>query len=369
MLRKGVKWFCALFILPLALAAQEPDINKEKQPNLFSISLGLQHGFIFAHSPLVENTKGANPTGIEIGFNWQRNDAASWDLCNCYPRKGLLLSYYDYDTEILGKSIGASYFLEPNYKIGRRKFFFLKGSAGLAYLTNPFDSVKNPGNQSYSAHLSMHIALGLGISFQLNDHWLINGSANYQHISNGGLSQPNKGINWPTAGISVLYQKQSREYYSGVRSKEKFWKGQPVLWDVAVFGMGKKGTDESGERKRRALIGLNVQGSKQVGRINMLSGGVEYFYDRSLKLRLKRDSIDASASRAGITFGHEFILGNFLFSQRIGMYVFDQSPYYDRLYHRWGIHFMINENWGLGFNLLAHRHVADFIDFRMGYRL
>ena len=97
----------------------------------------------------------------------------------------------------------------------------------------------------------------------------------------------------------------------------------------------------------------------------MLTLGAEVFYDEALRMQLRRDSIHASALKVGLIFGHEFILGKFLFSQRIGVYVFDQTPYYDQIYHRWGIDYMINKHWGIGVNLLAHRQVADFIDLRI----
>ena len=366
------KWmllWLAFYIPASGVMAQEPDsvVAPSRLSNIFSVSSGIQHGFIFAHSPLVENTKGANPTGIEISLGWQRNDKQSWDLCNCYPRKGLLLAYYDYDTRVLGKSVTAAYFLEPNYRLGKRNFFSIRGAAGLSWLSNPFDSLKNPGNQSYSTLISGYLLFGVGMWVRVNNHWWLNGSVNYQHISNGGLSQPNKGINWPTVGLAVRYDKNPRNYFTGSRNKEKHWKDDPLRWDMALFGIAKKSTDEQGNRKRLPLVGLNLQVGKQVGRINMLTLGAEAFHDESLEVQLKRDSVNASAVRAGITFGHEFILGKFLFSQRIGVYVFDQTSYYDSFYHRWGIHYMMNRHWGVGFNLLAHRHVADFIDCRFSY--
>jgi hypothetical protein len=126
-------WLLSQLLIP-TLPAQKNDSSAvlAKLPNIFNISFGIQHGFIFAHSPLVENTKGANPTGIEVNFGWQKSDAIAWNLCNCYPRKGLLLAYYDYDTKILGKSISAAYFLEPNYKLGKKSFFLLKALQDLA---------------------------------------------------------------------------------------------------------------------------------------------------------------------------------------------------------------------------------------------
>ncbi len=354
-----------LFLLMVASAAQAQE--RKKQKSIFSITLGAQHGFIFAHSPEVENTKGSNPTGVELLFGWQRNDQKVWDLCNCFPRKGLLLAYYDYDSKILGSSYTAAYFLEPTYRTSKNSFFSFKAVAGLSYLTNPFDSSKNPTNRSYSTYLSGYLLLGAGLWIKLSEQWWLNVSANYQHESNGGIQQPNKGINWPTAGIALSYQQNPRAYYKGPRKINKFWKDYSIRWDLGLMGIAKRVLDENGESRRLPLLGLHFQGSKQVGRINALTAGVEIFMDRALRLQLKIDSVDASHVRSGVLFGHEFLLGKFIFSQRIGVYVFDQTPYFDAVYHRWGIQYRMNKKLSAGFNLQAHRHVADFIDFRMAY--
>lgn len=343
--------------------------SRAKENDIFSFGIGIQHGFIFAHSEAVENTRGSNPTGGEVFLSWQRNNAAVWNLCNCFPRKGLLLAYYDYDNVILGKSITAAYFLEPAYKLGRNTFFSFKGSAGVSYLTNPFDSLKNPSNRSYSTDFSVYLLVGLGVWFRLNDHLRLNAAVNYQHESNGGLKEPNKGINWPTAGFALSYQKTSPSYYTGLRSKEKFWKDLSPRFDIGLFGIPKRSIDKTGNSRRMLLIGLSGQAAKQVGRINALTLGTEIYRDEQLRVRLKKDSIKASPVKAGILFGHEFLLGKFLFSQRLGLYVFDQTPYYDQLYHRWGIQYQFSRHFRAGFNLLAHRHVADFFDLRIMYAI
>ncbi|HEU4860069.1 MAG TPA: acyloxyacyl hydrolase [Chitinophagaceae bacterium] len=374
MIQYCYKLFLRLFainIITINVTAQVNDSldvsHSKKNVNIFSIGAGIQHGFIFAHSRSVQNTKGANPTGVELSFGWQRNDTETWDLCNCFPKKGLLLFYYDYDVDILGRGVGAAYFLEPYYKLGNKTFFSFRGVAGLAYLTNPFDSVHNPTNQSYSSAIGGYLLLGIGFSYLINKQWWLNTTINYQHISNGGLRQPNKGINWPTAGFSVIYQENPRPYYKAPRSKVKFWKGLSPRWDVGVFGIAKRGTDENGNSYRMPLIGGTMQVARQVGRINMLTLGAEVYGDKSLRMQLKRDSIDASAIRAGLLIGHEFLLGKFVFSQRLGVYIFNQTPYYDPVYHRWGIQYFINKHLGIGMQLKAHRHVADFVDLRLTY--
>lgn len=362
-----------LFVLlgPASAIAQADSSITVKQPykqkSLFSIGLGHQRGFIFAHSQAVQNTRGSYPKGLELILSWQRNDASVWDICNCYPRKGLLLTYYHFDNSILGRGFSAAYFLEPKYRLHKNLFFSFKGASGFSYLTNPFDSINNPVNQSYSTHLSAYLAVGVGFWYRLNPHWWLNASANYQHVSNGGLRQPNKGINWPTAGLALSYQKTSRPFYTGARMKEKFWKDQALRWDAGLFGIARRTLDDDGTSRRVPLVGLALQTSKQVGRINALTFGLELYRDEELRVQLKRDSIKASPVKSGILAGHEFLLGRFIFSQRIGLYIFDQTPYYDRLYHRWGIQYGINRHINLGVNLNAHRQVADFVDLRFTY--
>jgi hypothetical protein len=356
-----------LVICSLTTANAQSDSLPAKQKSLFSMGLGVQHGFIFAHTQEVQNTKGARPTGIEAIFSWQRNDAAAFSLCHCYPRQGVLLAYYDYDVDLLGKSASAAYFLEPTYKISNRVFFSFKGAAGFSYLSNPYDSISNPGNQSYSNHVSFYLLVGVGAWVQLSERWWLNPTINYQHISNGGTSEPNKGINWPTAGIAVSYQPVSRPWYTTTTTQKKTWREFANRYDIALLSTVRRGYDEGGEREHYLVSGLAFQAGRQVGNLSMLTLGAESYHDGNLKEKLRREGLDASPVKAGILVGHEFLLGRFQFSQRLGVYVFDQTPYYDSIFHRWGLQFQITQQFSAGFNLLAHRHIAEFVDFRIAY--
>ena len=358
-MKRLLKYLLSILFLPglHETGFSQPDsasnLFSSKQKRILSLTLGVQHGFIFAHSPEVENTKGAKPTGVEFLLGWRKADAEAWNLCNCFPSNGLLLAFYDYDSEILGQSFTAAYQLEPEYRLGKKTFLSLRAAAGLSYLTNPYDTFKNPTNRSYSTYVSGYLLFGLGIWYGINEHWRMNLSANFQHESNGGFRQPNKGINWPTAGIAFSYVPNPRSYYSGLRHKDKSWKNYSIRWEAGIFGVARKIIDSNGNKHRYPLVGLSFLGSKRVGSINALTLGAEAFTDYTTRRALKLDSLSGSPIRAGIFFGHEFILGKFLFSQRIGVYVFDQSPYFDPWYHRWGIQYQTKHHWGVSLNLLA----------------
>ncbi|HEY0750839.1 MAG TPA: acyloxyacyl hydrolase [Chitinophagaceae bacterium] len=347
-------------------SGQEDSLTNQKA-EIRSYGAGIQHGFIFAHSEAVENTKGSRPTGVELTLSKQRIDSAIWQLCNCYPRRGLLFSFYDYDNKVLGKSVTAAYFLEPVYRLSNRLSFSLKGAAGLSYLSNPFDSIYNQTNLSYSTHISVYLQLGTGLWYRLNDHWSLNTSVSYNHESNGGMKEPNKGINWPTAGLGISYQPDNPAYFRGSRTRDKFRNRLPLRWDITAFTTARRDVDDAGKSNRLMLYGMGVQLAKQIGRISNLTVGIEGSIDEEIKLELKRDTLDASNMLAGLTAGHEFILGRILFSQKLGIYLFDQTPYHDRLYHRWALMYRINQHWSAGFSLKAHKHVADYGDLRVSY--
>ncbi|WP_207493464.1 acyloxyacyl hydrolase [Aridibaculum aurantiacum] len=328
----------------------------------------LHYGFIFAHSEHVQNTAGAHPRGIEIEYVKQKVDTTTWDNCRCYPTTGLSLSYFNYNTPILGHSVTVSYFLEPAYRIGRKGQFRFRGGIGLSYLTDPYDAHFNPTNMSYSTKLGGYLQLGVGAGLQVAPQWLLQAAVNYQHISNGGVKEPNKGINWPTASVGATWQRQPYQLpFYRRRNLNQLINNQPYV-EATVWLSAKQGRQQGGGTARTALGGVNLQVSKQVGRTSALNSAIELSFDNALYQRLVHDSVAGSAVRAGVLFGHEFLLGRFFLSQQLGVYAFSRSPYYNRLCHRWALRYRVNEHWLLGFGLKAHRQVADFIDLRLSYR-
>lgn len=329
----------------------------------------LHYGAVIAHSNAVANTRDARPVGIELVKWRQQRGQSAFDICNCYPRSGWMLSYYQFNNIVLGQGAMAAYLLEPQYRLGNRLHFSMRGAAGLAWASNPYNAITNPDNQSYSTAVSAYLLYGLGLQYQLNQRWSLQVAGNFQHISNGGLRQPNKGINWPTAQLGLQYSSQPVAYYRGARQNDPtLWRGKPWRKDIAVFGMAKRYVNPNGSSSRYPLGGIMLQGSKQVGRTNAITVGTEWSADQGLQRRLDADTAaDGNSIRGGLLLGHEFLLGRFIFSQRIGVYVYQPNPYYDTWFHRWGLQYRFARQWWAGFNLKAHRHVADFIDLRLVY--
>jgi len=335
-------------------------------------------GFIFAHNVHVQNTKGLNPNGFEFEYANLKTDSATHAKFKCYPRLGLSFTYIDFDSILLGKSYSLSYFIEPNYRLGNNLRMGFRASAGLSYLTHPYDEVKNPANQSYSGHVNSFLQLGLGFSYPVSKHVGIYVMANFFHNSNGGFKLPNAGLNYINGSVGIQYFQYSSHLPAYIKVKDSSWKHQPTHIDVSVFYSPKGGYKPDSSSQRKFVLGTSVQIVKQVGNIDALTAAAEIYYDdglRSIKDVYVKDN--SSATLAGVLVGHQFLFNRFTFSQQLGVYVFKQTRKYNdeyenlfhTIYHRWGLNYKINNHWFAGITLLAHNQIADFIDARITYRI
>jgi hypothetical protein len=364
------KWlFIYLFLITSftsrLLAQADSATSSEPIQKVTTVSLLGHYGSIFAHSVDVLNTAGARPVGLHLDVGRQRYGEEAWMKYGCYPRSGLTLAYYNFDNEVLGRSLTAAYYLEPTFPLSERLALAVRGTLGLSWLSNPYHPERNPFNLSYSTHLSAYLSLGASAYFRLTPQWSVVFTGDYQHVSNGGVRKPNKGINWPTAGLGLDYTLRPVPMgRPGKRVRAQDWRTNRPRKDFYVFG-GVQNV-AAGESAHYPIIGAGVTYSRQIARINSLTAGAEAHMDYALREQLARDSLaHLSAVRAGVLLGHEFLLGKVLFSQQLGLYAFHQTPYYPRFYQRWGLLYRFGHSFSAGFNLKAHGHIANFWDIRL----
>ncbi len=355
-------WLILLFtIIQAQLSGQTPDSF------ISNWGLSSHYGFIFAHSKDVQNTEGANPIGFQIEYAKNLIDSNTWNLCNCYPRKGYFLQYMNYDRGLLGSSVAFAGFIEPFFNYKQPLRFSLKGAAGPAWLSNPYHPSSNPSNQSYSLPISAYIALGIGIHYSINKHWQIKTYGHYNHISNGGLKEPNKGINWPTLEVGLTYSPQPLLFPNRSRGKTTQWKSNRHHLDIIGFFSTK--TAKAGEKKRYGIGGVQLVFSRQISSINQLRLGTEWFGDAATRELEQRVNRNTNTQRVGMSVGHGFMMGKFLFTQEFGVYLMRPVNYFRPVYQRYTLWYQFNEHVQAGMGLLAHGHVANFLDVKLGYRI
>ena len=377
-----IKYYSSLLLITtIALfIADNANAQEDSLPHLLakqrSYTLNLHYGSIYAHSIDIKNTAGARPRGFSFEIANRAVDTATWNRYGCYPTSGIMFSYVDLNTPILGSSYTAAYIFEPTFRLNNRMDLFIKTRIGLSYLTTPHDSIKNQTNNTYSTYVNFFTALGVGVTYNLNKHYSAVFAANFFHNSNGGFREPNRGLNYPNISAGIRYSVESNVSPKFRRIKDTTWKADKWNYDAFVYYSPKEGYDTEWQRERKYLLGAGFQTSYRVSGINAITGSAEVYYDDAIGSIKKNLGDNSSNVFVGAMIGNEFIFRKIMFSQQLGFYLYKNTDSYTDIYlqpfgliyHRWGLRYRLQQHWYIGFNFLVHGHVADFIDGRLVYR-
>lgn len=330
-----------------------------------SIGIKAHYGFVIIHSRHLRPVSDSYPFGVEANIMWHYNRERSYNKCLCFPRIGLSLTYWNFDNpRVLGHGLNLLFMVEPFFRMNKKMSFSFRAGLGVSYGSKPYHIKKNPENMSYSTYLSFPLAVAASLNYKINQRWMVNLSANYNHISNGGMKEPNKGINYPTLSLGVDYYFREGSFtpYKAKDWKQKIKKRN--LYYLEFFGTNQR-YDTLGVDKKYSILGLTFRFSRQVSRINAISIGMEAHNDWRYKEKMKREGKNTDHRLAGLMVGNDFILGQFVFYQQFGVYVY--NPYKkEKVFQRYGLLFRFKDFLVAGIGLKAHAQVADFLDFRVG---
>lgn len=329
--------------------------------------LRIYSGSIIAHAKDVENTAGSRPLVFEAEYYKRHLSESVWNLCRCYPGTGFNLAFKDYDNDVLGYGFHVAYFVEYHFFKNLRVSPAIRGSTGLEYNTNPYHKVNNPYNQSYSFYLNAFLQFSFLTSIRINDNLFLDFQLAFNHISNGGLRQPNRGINWPSLGGGIFY---TAAYSPSINRSEQIPEIKECERSFHRVSLNFSAHSKTFEKKERFLIvASDYLFGYRINNLNTLLLGIDYSLDYSLKRHIEYYNLDYSPNRFGVVGGHEFTMGDFGFSQKLGAYIYNEPRLNDLVYHKWSLCYNLYNGFMLGVELKAHRHVAEFVTFNVGFEM
>jgi lipid A 3-O-deacylase len=146
-----------------------------------------------------------NPNSYEIGAQFI---TARWRIA-ATKSDGWLRGYHQFyfsgvaepifrgpENHYFGISTGFRYnFVQP----GARLIPYVSGGVGLGWI----DSTDTFGGQGQD--FTFNVLSAVGVSYKLNDHWKASGGILYQHLSNGGQSDPNPSLNLLGPQVGLTY--------------------------------------------------------------------------------------------------------------------------------------------------------------------
>ena len=345
------------------------DVDSVANTRNYFLSGRIHYGSMIIHSRAIKDIGEAWPQGLELTLGKHNTSQRVWNACNCYPKSGVILGFWDFDKpEILGQGFEAKAFIEPVFGAGNNVSFSIRAGTGFTWLTKPYDPVTNPYNFSYSTHIAFPLLLGVSADVRLSPKLRMNFGLIYNHISNGGLREPNKGINWPTASLGIDFLPEGIYFPEREISDWRKDGTSRMMTSAFLFGTAKQLNHE--ELEKYPIFGAEIRQSYRVSRLSSLSLGIEILYDGSDREEISRQpDFNSDHKKVGLIAGHSFLLGRFTFSQMLAVYLYDPYKANDPVYQRYSLTYGFLKLFEVGVGLKAHRHVADFLDFRVGVKL
>lgn len=360
-----------LMLLALLLTSHEgcaqQAAGKDKAPLLLASSF--HTGWIIPHSRELVDVSTSHPFGLELDVEWLLADERRTRQCGLIARRGVALHLIDFDApELLGHLVALTPYVEPMIRAQDRLHGSVRLGVGLALLDRPHHPETNPRNLFYSSPLSFTMMVNGYLGYWIGKRWEVRGGLSFNHISNGGMREPNKGINFPTWSLGAAYSPRELAVKRPVR--DKAWReDRRRHLQVLLSGTSKNAapTDAGGDPAARPIGGGMVVAGFRTGRLSALGAGTEWVYDSHAAERTGRDGPDVSAWKGALVAGPELITGRVRFGIWFGAYLYAPSWGGDAVYQRYQLSYTIGRGLLLGTSLKAHRHVADVFDVRLGW--
>ena len=341
--------------------------NAQKRFN-HSASIGWQthYGSYLSQSPKADYIKDSYTFFNELYYQQQTSGSKEWQQVNNGPQWGVAFFWGGTGSKkYMGHMMGAYPFATiPLYKTNRFASK-LRGGMGLGWVQHPYDKATNHKNVLIGRHLNGYIGFLWQNELRIFQRLYASAGFSFTHLSNGGSTLPNLGLNVPAVTFGLRY-------------------GAP---EVAVTKTFKKPFDKRGlqyrawlgagikqapwiESKRYGVKTLAGEVSKQLGYSSAVSGGAVLYHDKSLEVHplgipsLKRKG---TYLQAGVYAAYEHHLGKLSIPLQLGTYVWnkDKNP---QLFQNIGMRYKMGAQWNVQVLLKTHMGQADHLQAGIGYR-
>lgn len=355
----------ALFLLKVfQCQAQENDTTVYR-----SFGIHGHYGFIIPHASEIEPVSHTRPAGIELNYSRLSTSYDAWKVFDTFWNSGIQAAYFNFgNPQVTGSSFLLTAYVEPVIVQRKKYILALRGGAGISYHTRVFDTIENPANKFFATAISFPLYVSARINYKITNKTMLALAGNYNHISNGGIKQPNYGMNFPTVSLGMYYYPDElpvlkRKYRNDTGTESGISVITQLLTSYRVIDK----TDIYPEKGAFAL-GFHMRASKQLTRYYALNAGGEIIFDRGIKEILRRENSDLDYKRVALTAGQDFLFGQTVFTQYFGFYVYSPYKAFRNIYQKYELSYNISPLLSAGAFLKAHLYVAELMGLQINLK-
>ncbi|WBV60298.1 acyloxyacyl hydrolase [Chryseobacterium camelliae] len=374
---------CFLVLLSMLCWAQETDSIKGNTS--WAVSTGAEYGTVLPTNIHLESYPNRGYTGYSFQFLKQATGAKDWEKLYNYPQYGIGFFAFDF---LENKQMGSPFAVYGIYNAKIKQWGKLKWSHhinfGISFNSNPFDLENRYYNTSVGSKTNMFISVGTGLYYEMGKHFDLGLNLKFNHLSNGSLKIPNKGLNSVAPQLSLVYYPErvtikrddsvttnnkkynTLEFSVFAGRKDAFYKGERrdeiKLYDGFDYSI--YGTEAFYLRQYSAKsaygIGIGITKDEEYNNTMYVSDSTLYQKKRFSHSQLLFSVIPT----------YRLMIGNLYVNVGAGYYAFKKTTKYDKtaFFQRIGLQYQFTDRLFASFGINAYDfHVANYLEWKLGY--
>jgi len=398
----------------------------------YSFKLEGLYGSIIKHNNHMDNLVKGSTSGFGLSVEWQTDGSAMWHQYFNFPTIGISGTYLNLgNPQMLGKLFAVYPYLnlplvrsegiQVNVKPGAGISFITKYYGNTPHIKGTLDTevtdnqgivktVSYGANSAIGSMLNVFLNLGVNAEYAFSEDFTLSLGVAWQHASNGSIIKPNSGLNMINAYVGFAY----------IPNSEMIRVVQRGLIDDIERRISLETTIAGGIRqldwrdgKFYPAASLNVAAYYPLSNIYKMGIGADLFFDgvygyvnAPLKDEIKDESKYnftfikknefTNKLRAGVSWRHELMFGNFSAGLHLGVYLFNPvknlepydavfanggNPLKKGIFYKYNIDeedgwfftrfvgkYYFSDNVFASIGLKTHLQKAEFIEWGLGYR-
>jgi len=308
--------------------------------------------------------------GVEARFGLKLNDVSdAYNQVYRFPIMGVGFYASTFHEDEIGNPNALFYYFNMPVKFERNKRITMSyiGAFGLSFNFNPFDSIENPSDVFIGSYNNCYFNFSYLFNYHINPNWVVDFYLGIKHFSNGSFKQPNYGINLLLTGVGVSYRPKSVIMPDFVKNVPKFIRHNQ--YNIAIVAGSKNYVADDPNYLK---AGLSINWLRALGYKYRAGLGLDMYYAAQYGQRHDTESTFANSMSYAVVGSWEWALTRKLYVPvAFGVYLKrneingEATPYYERV----GIRYRLNNHMFAGVTIKAHKGVADFFEWTIGYSI
>lgn len=332
-------------------------------------SLGIRgyYGSFLTTKPKAVYIRDSYASFMEIFFQKQTTGHSDWEITHNCPQWGVaFLSGNTGSRQYIGKMYALfAYINTPLIRTQRFTSSFRLG-AGPGIAEKPYNVYNNPKNTIIGTRLNAFIDLMLQNELRILPKLYLNAGLAFTHLSNGGTTLPNLGLNTPSITAGIRYS-LLKENIVNKRPVDSF--ACKTIYRLSLT-VGEKQVALVGGPYNTILV-LQPEISKRFNCNHAYGAGIAFFINPGAskdKKQLPPNGEPVAALQTGLYGSYEHFFGRISIPVQLGAYIYNKGEN-PLLFQQIGLRCKINTHVSTELQLKAHLGKADLIHAGIGYYL